>query len=235
MKTKYEKELEEFFGIEETEENYIRYFSEEEDFEGWKEFLEEHMGNQFSHLDNHRAAQKRLKDISNELMKEYKDAFEELAKKDIIYRREDFETYSRDKLGRFGRLNDGTIVEITSWTEEPEFPEDYAQEIYFKYVDDEDSTSWADFQDFALFAHSRYDLEDNPIKFGDKVMLKDINVSMYFELELDQQENYHLYLDRIGLVTKIFDEEHMCAIAYDRDVILIPIFLVNKLYGREIW
>jgi hypothetical protein len=235
MKTKYEKELEEFFGLEDTEESYVRYFSEEEDFDTWKEFFQEHMGNEFKHVENHRAAQKRLDDISNEVMEEYKDAFKELSKRNNVYRIEDFESYNRDKLGRFGMLKDGTIVEITNWTEEPEFPEDYAQEIYFKYLDNEDSTSWADFHDFILFAHSKYDLEDNPIKFGDKVMLKDINVSMYFELELDQQENYHLYLHRVGLITKVLDQEHMCAIAYDRDVILMPIFLIQKLYGREIF
>jgi hypothetical protein len=193
MKSKYEKELDEFFEIEKT-----------------------------------------LNDISNEVLEEYEDDYKELSKRNNVYLRKDFQTYSRDKLGRFGMLKDGTIVEITYWTEEPEFPEDYVQEIYFKCVDNEHSTSWADFQDFVLFAHSRYDLEDNAIKFGDKVILKDINVSMYFDLELEQQENYHLYLGKIGLITKILHEKNMCSIAYDRDVILMPIYLVDKLYGREI-
>jgi hypothetical protein len=233
MKSKYEKELDEFFGIGEEEENYVRYFSEEEDFERWKELLEEHMGNQFSHLENHRAAQKDIEKLSEEIMVEYDKAYKQLAKRNNAKLREDFSSYDRDRLGRFGMLYTREIVRITGWTEKSELLEDEMQEIYFEYLD-KDKSAWANFDEFALFAHSQYDLEDNPIKFGDKVLLEDIKVSTYFQLELDQQENYDLYLGKIGLVTQVLHEEHMCLIAYGRDIISMPIFLIHKLYGREI-
>jgi hypothetical protein len=165
---------------------------------------------------------------SEDIMKEYEEAYKELAKNNMVFRQEDFESYDEEKLGRFGLLRNGDMVEITGWTDgEP-------QEIYFNYVDEEHS-AWALFQDFVLFAHTKYDLMDNPIKFGDKVMLRDISITQFFALENEQQENYHLYLGKIGLVTNVIEDECMFSIAFDREVILMPMRFVDKLYGREIW
>lgn len=236
MKTKYEKDLEEFFDIEENskgwqnfheghaeeEENYTRYFSEKDDFEDWKEFLQEHMGNEFQHLQNSGAAQN-LNQSTEKILKEY----------DGMSLTISHEGYEQEIVGRFGFLKGVGVVEITSYTEPYEEDDKILQELY--YVDEKGQMSWAYYNDFTYFAHNDAELLDNPIKFGDMVRLRDVPTSKFLELDTPMQEAYDLYINKVGLVTQIFEETNHYAIAFDREVVLIPMHLVDKLYKREIF
>lgn len=219
MKSKYEKDLEEFFGLEETEENYMKYFLEEDDFESWKEFLEEHMGNEFKHLSNSRAAQK-LNQSNKKLSKDEQEF-------------EPWQEYAQETHGHFGFLPGTGIVEITSYTETYEEDGNNLQELYF--TDEQGQMSWAYYHDFTRFAHNEAELLDNPIKFGDMVRLRDIATSRFLDLDTPMQETYDLYLNKVGLVTQIIEQTNHYAVAFDREVVLIPMYLVDKLYKREMF
>lgn len=217
MKSKYEKELEEFFGLEDTEENYIRYFHDDEDLETWKEFLEEHMGNEFQHLSNSRAAQKARQSKST----------------GRVFHQISHEEYEQETVGHFGFLPGTGIVEITSYTAPYEEDDKTFQELYF--VDEQGQTGWAYYDDFEYFAHNEAELLDNPIQFGDMVKLRDIPTTRFLQLGTPLQETYDLYIDKTGLVTQIVEETNEYSVAFGREVVLIPMHLVEKLYKREVF
>jgi hypothetical protein len=139
--------------------------------------------------------------------------------------------YSFKSNGRFGRLKEtGEVVEIIYY-DEPENGE--KQELYFKST--EESLEFAYLDDFESFdIHSSY-LVDNPLKFGDMVQLKDIPTSEFIQFDIDLQENYDLFLGKIGLITEVLEEQQEVFVAFKRDVVLVPIHLIEKIYEREIW
>lgn len=140
--------------------------------------------------------------------------------------------YSFEKNGRFGKLKDGRVVEITTYTlpESDEFPEE--QELYYYDKGEIVFSLLPEFEKFDI--HSSF-LNDNPLEFGDAVMLKDIKASIFLELEEDQQETYDLYINKVGLVTEVIEEYQKVFVAFRREVVEMPIHLVEKVYEREIW
>lgn len=139
--------------------------------------------------------------------------------------------YSFEKNGRFGRLiSTGEVVEIVSYTEPDE---NERQELFFKNIDESLLFAYAD--EFDLFdIHSSF-LNDNPLKFGDMVQMKDIPTSEFLNLEEKIQEDYDLYFGKIGLITQVIEEKQEVLIAFKREVISFPIYLIDKIYEREIW
>jgi len=61
VKSEYEKALDEFYQIEETED------------------LKEELGTEFNHIENHFAAKERIKEISEQVLEEYREAYKKLA------------------------------------------------------------------------------------------------------------------------------------------------------------
>lgn len=152
----------------------------------------------------------------------------ELAKDEYLKLKE--KEYTFEKNGRFGKLINGNIVEIISYTEASYTEE---QELYFRNEDGSLSFLYlSDFEEFDI--HDSF-LLDNPIKFGDMVELKDIPTSIFLNFELHQQETYDLFLGQIGLVTEVIEELQKVFIAFKRDVVEMPIHLIEKLFIREIW
>ena len=154
-----------------------------------------------------------LMELSDGIMNEYKEAYQRLS----------HEAYSFETSGRFARLKNGDVVEITAYTE----PDDDEQELYFHY---DGGSGFAFLSDFLKFAHNESILGDEPIEFGDLVQLRDIPVSRFLELDTATQENYDLYLRKFGLVTQVLEDSHQYAVAYQQDVILIDMGLVSKIY-----
>lgn len=152
----------------------------------------------------------------------------ELARDEYLKSKEN--EYSFEKNGRFGRTKDGKIVEILSYTK-PEYSKE--QELFYKETDNSLSFAYvSEFQEFDI--HSSF-LSDNPLKFGDVVQLRDIPASVFLNLEQHEQESYDLFLDKFGLITKVIEELQTVLVAFTRDVIEIPIHLIEKIYEREIW
>lgn len=167
--------------------------------------------------------EEKLERISEEVLKEY----------DLAYKRLAYDDYNAEKLGRFGMLKNGDIVEINSYTEPYQEGDETLQELYF--TNEYNQTGWAFYDDFLLFAHNDSILTDNPIKFGDLIQLKDIPTSRFLTLETSIQETYDLYMEKIGVVTQVVEETNSYAVAFDREVVLLPMNLVDKLYKREIF
>ena len=167
-------------------------------------------------FDSEKEEYESLMELSDEIMDEYKEAYQRLA----------HEPYSFETSGRFGQLHDGEVVEITAYTE----PDDDEQELYFHY---DGRSGFAFLSDFLKFAHNESILGDEPIDFGDLVQLRDIPVSRFLELDTTTQENYDLYLYKFGLVTQVLEDTHQYAVAYQRDVILIDMGLVSKIYKSK--
>ena len=152
----------------------------------------------------------------------------ELARDEYLKSKEN--KYSFEKNGRFGRTKNGKIVEILSYTK-PEYSEE--QELFYREADNSLSFAYvSEFQEFDI--HDSF-LLDNPLKFGDVVQLRDIPASIFLNLEQHEQESYDLYLDKVGLVTQVIEDIQTVLVAFKRDVIEMPIYLIEKLYKREIW
>jgi hypothetical protein len=187
------------------------------------------MGNEFDHASNHFKAKEITKKPDTTTVRNYAKELEEFfelheeekenlnrmseeifGEYEEVYRALEDEVYDIKKMGRFGMLKSGEIVEIDSYT----IPDGRGdeQELYFTTEDGE--TGWAFYSDFLYFAHNESVLERNPIGFGDIVVLKDIPVSRFLELDTTMKENYDLYIGKLGIVTQTLFESFQYAVAY---------------------